>query len=72
MSGRYSIRRDRQQQVGTVRDASEAQLEEAVAAAHAFAPQWDATPAAERADCLLKAAELCQEHLPELHRAVQP
>jgi RHH-type proline utilization regulon transcriptional repressor/proline dehydrogenase/delta 1-pyrroline-5-carboxylate dehydrogenase len=55
----------RGEQVGSVRYASAEQLDGALAAARAFAPEWDATPAEQRAECLLQAATLMQERMPE-------
>jgi len=46
--------------VGLTRDASAAEIREAMEAAAAAQPAWDMTPAAARAACLDKAAELLQ------------
>jgi RHH-type proline utilization regulon transcriptional repressor/proline dehydrogenase/delta 1-pyrroline-5-carboxylate dehydrogenase len=47
--------------VGLTRDASAAEIRAAMEAAAAAQPQWDATPAAERAACLERAAQLLEE-----------
>ncbi len=47
--------------VGLTRDASAAEIRAAMEAAAAAQPQWDATPAAERAACLERAARLLEE-----------
>jgi RHH-type proline utilization regulon transcriptional repressor/proline dehydrogenase/delta 1-pyrroline-5-carboxylate dehydrogenase len=47
--------------VGLTRDASAAEIRTAMEAAAAAQPQWDATPAAERAACLERAAQLLEE-----------
>jgi RHH-type transcriptional regulator, proline utilization regulon repressor / proline dehydrogenase / delta 1-pyrroline-5-carboxylate dehydrogenase len=52
---------DRQEIVGYTRDASAAEITEAMAAAAAAQPEWDATPADTRATCLERAAQLLQE-----------
>ena len=49
---------DQRERVGTVRIATPAQLEEAIAAAPSAAQRWDTTPAAERARILELAADL--------------
>jgi RHH-type proline utilization regulon transcriptional repressor/proline dehydrogenase/delta 1-pyrroline-5-carboxylate dehydrogenase len=46
--------------VGLTRDASAAEIREAMEAAAAAQPAWDATPAAARAACLDRAADLLQ------------
>ena len=46
--------------VGLTRDASAAEIREAMQAAHAAQPAWDATAADERAACLTRAADLLQ------------
>src|SRR5262249_9750853 len=48
---------DESQIIGSVTQASAADAERAVTSAVAAQPVWDATPAAERADILLRAAE---------------
>lgn len=52
--------------VGTVSFADAALAEEAVAAAVAALPAWSATPAAERAACLRRFADLLEQHTPAL------
>ncbi len=47
----------RSRAVGTVQEASSAQLEQALAAAHEFAPRWAQVPAPERAAVLRAAAD---------------
>jgi RHH-type proline utilization regulon transcriptional repressor/proline dehydrogenase/delta 1-pyrroline-5-carboxylate dehydrogenase len=47
--------------VGYTRDATAQEIRDAMEAAAAAQPAWDATPAAERAACLLTAAELLQQ-----------
>jgi RHH-type transcriptional regulator, proline utilization regulon repressor / proline dehydrogenase / delta 1-pyrroline-5-carboxylate dehydrogenase len=47
--------------VGLARDASAAEIRAAMEAAAAAQPQWDATPAAERAACLERAAQLLEQ-----------
>ena len=44
--------------VGLTRDATAQEIRQAMAAAQAAQPRWDATPAVERARCLERAAEL--------------
>jgi RHH-type proline utilization regulon transcriptional repressor/proline dehydrogenase/delta 1-pyrroline-5-carboxylate dehydrogenase len=51
--------------VGSVRLTSLEELEQATADACAFQPQWDRTPARERAAMLEKAAGLIEENTPE-------
>ncbi len=51
---------DRRDLVGYVTDASPAQVESALAQAEAAAPVWQATPPAERAACLRRAADLME------------
>ncbi len=57
---------DRRQVVGEVTEASEADIEKALASASAAAPAWDAAPAAARAACLERAADLYEENTAEL------
>ncbi|HET6724498.1 MAG TPA: bifunctional proline dehydrogenase/L-glutamate gamma-semialdehyde dehydrogenase PutA [Gammaproteobacteria bacterium] len=57
---------DRRRHVGEVIEADERNVDQAIELAYAAQPGWDATPAAQRADILLKAAELYEEHTPEL------
>jgi RHH-type proline utilization regulon transcriptional repressor/proline dehydrogenase/delta 1-pyrroline-5-carboxylate dehydrogenase len=52
---------DRRRIVGSVRDASAAELEEAVRSAAAAWRRWDETPAEERARSLERAADLLEE-----------
>ncbi|TLY54770.1 MAG: bifunctional proline dehydrogenase/L-glutamate gamma-semialdehyde dehydrogenase PutA, partial [Gammaproteobacteria bacterium] len=52
---------DIRERVGLTRDASAAQIRHAMQAAHEAQPHWDARPAAERAACLTRAADLLQE-----------
>ncbi len=52
--------------VGQVRPTSAQELQHGLAAAHAFAPTWAATPAAERAAALERAADHLQQRLPVL------
>jgi RHH-type proline utilization regulon transcriptional repressor/proline dehydrogenase/delta 1-pyrroline-5-carboxylate dehydrogenase len=52
--------------VGQVREATPAQVEGALAAASEFAPDWDRTPAADRAAMLERASDLMEENLPEM------
>lgn len=52
--------------VGTVSFADAALAEEAVSAAVAAFPAWSATPAAERAACLRRFADLLEQHTPAL------
>ncbi|GAC1697054.1 MAG: bifunctional proline dehydrogenase/L-glutamate gamma-semialdehyde dehydrogenase PutA [Steroidobacteraceae bacterium] len=47
--------------VGVTRDASAVEIRAAMEAAAAAQPQWDETPAAERAACLERAAQLLEE-----------
>jgi RHH-type proline utilization regulon transcriptional repressor/proline dehydrogenase/delta 1-pyrroline-5-carboxylate dehydrogenase len=57
---------DRRREVGRVVEASAADVEAALIAASAAAGLWDATPAERRAAVLERAAELYEEHGPEL------
>lgn len=57
---------DRRRIVGTVRDASAGVAREALAAAHAYQPLWNTTPARERAAALRRAADLFDDHSVEL------
>ena len=52
--------------VGRVRAADARELEQALAAAHAFAPAWAAAPVGERAAALERTADMMQERLPVL------
>ncbi len=53
---------DRRRIVGTVVEATAADVDAALAAASAAAPGWDATPAAHRAQILEAAADLYEQH----------
>jgi RHH-type proline utilization regulon transcriptional repressor/proline dehydrogenase/delta 1-pyrroline-5-carboxylate dehydrogenase len=55
-----------ERKVATLRNTSEAEVDAAISAAHAFSRQWDSTPVNERAAALDKAADLLEENLPEL------
>ena len=52
--------------VGTVSFADAALAQEAIGAAVAAFPEWSATPAAERAECLRRFADLLEQHTPAL------
>ncbi|OZI40459.1 trifunctional transcriptional regulator/proline dehydrogenase/L-glutamate gamma-semialdehyde dehydrogenase [Bordetella genomosp. 1] len=52
--------------VGTVREASAAEVDAALQAAHDFAPAWAATPASERAATLLRAADAMEAEIAPL------
>jgi RHH-type proline utilization regulon transcriptional repressor/proline dehydrogenase/delta 1-pyrroline-5-carboxylate dehydrogenase len=52
---------DTREVVGHTRDASAQEIRSALEAAAAAQPAWDATPAATRADCLTRAAQLLEE-----------
>lgn len=52
--------------VGTVSFADAALAQEAISAAVAAFPEWSATPAAERAECLRRFADLLEQHTPAL------
>ena len=52
---------DTRETVGLTRDASAAQMRHALQAAQEAQPHWDARPAAERAACLTRAADLLQQ-----------
>jgi len=52
--------------VGTVIEASHAQVSAALQYAVAAAPIWQATPIEARADCLTRAADLLEAHMPTL------
>ncbi|AKJ69756.1 proline dehydrogenase/pyrroline-5-carboxylate dehydrogenase [Pandoraea thiooxydans] len=52
--------------VGQVIDAGAADVDAALAQAVATAPIWQATPVGERAECLLRAADLLEAHMPTL------
>ncbi|UXC17477.1 trifunctional transcriptional regulator/proline dehydrogenase/L-glutamate gamma-semialdehyde dehydrogenase [Comamonas squillarum] len=57
---------DHGDQVGSVTQASTEQVEFALAAAQAAAARWQATAPAQRADCLAKAGDLLEAHMPTL------
>lgn len=57
---------DRRRIVGSVTEADQGALTEALADAAAVAPGWDATPALGRAECLERAAELFEDRRVEL------
>ena len=57
---------DRTRTVGTVIDADDAQVERVLARAQRAAPEWDATPAAERAAVLERAALIMEANHPDL------
>jgi len=57
---------NRAQQVGDVVWATRDHVDRALEAANRVAPGWDATPAARRAECLEKAADLYEQHMAEL------
>jgi RHH-type proline utilization regulon transcriptional repressor/proline dehydrogenase/delta 1-pyrroline-5-carboxylate dehydrogenase len=52
--------------VGAVIQANEQQIESSIAAARAYAPEWDRVPPDTRADMLDRAADLMEQNLPEL------
>jgi RHH-type proline utilization regulon transcriptional repressor/proline dehydrogenase/delta 1-pyrroline-5-carboxylate dehydrogenase len=54
---------DRRRVVGEVAEASPEHVEAAIEAARKAAPDWDRLPAAERAACLERAADLLEERL---------
>ncbi len=57
---------DHRHVVGEVVEAAPQDVADAVTAAEAAAPGWDATPAGERAACLERAADLMEENAPLL------
>ncbi len=57
---------DRREIVGEVVEASPGQVDAALALATAAAPIWRARPAADRAACLLRAADLMEARMPML------
>ena len=57
---------DRGRAVGTVVEAGKAQVDRALDLAARAAPDWDATPAEERALCLERAADLMEARMAEL------
>ncbi|WFR95113.1 trifunctional transcriptional regulator/proline dehydrogenase/L-glutamate gamma-semialdehyde dehydrogenase [Rhizobium tumorigenes] len=52
--------------VGTVKEATDSEVQQAVTLATAATASWSATPTAERAACLLRAADLLQQRMPDL------
>ena len=57
---------DRSRHIGTVVHADAKAVERALSIASEAAPQWDATPAEQRAEVLERAATLFEQHAPEL------
>ena len=57
---------DRNRVVGAVVEATDAQVDQTLARAERAAPDWDATPAVERAAILERAAQRLEESLPDL------
>ena len=57
---------DHSDTVGQVSNATTEQVEFALAAAEAAAARWQATSVAERADCLARAGDLLEAHMPTL------
>jgi RHH-type proline utilization regulon transcriptional repressor/proline dehydrogenase/delta 1-pyrroline-5-carboxylate dehydrogenase len=57
---------DHRDVVGTVREATLVEVESAIAQALAISPAWAATPPAERAAVLERAAQLLEERMPRL------
>ena len=57
---------DHRDQVGEAADATVAQVDAAIGYAVAAAPVWGGTPAAERAECLLRAADLLEARMAAL------
>ncbi len=57
---------DHRDLVGRVADATPAQVDTALAQATTAAPAWQATPAADRAACLARAADLLEARTPAL------
>ena len=57
---------DRRDRVGTVRPASSADVAQALTDAADFAPAWAATPPADRAAALQRAAEALEQDMPQL------
>ena len=57
---------DNRRRIGEVKDADAALVTEAVDCAVAAQPGWNATPAAQRAEILDRAADLIESHRPEL------
>ncbi|PLC53549.1 trifunctional transcriptional regulator/proline dehydrogenase/L-glutamate gamma-semialdehyde dehydrogenase [Pollutimonas nitritireducens] len=57
---------DRRDVVGHVIEANEADVEKALATAVHIAPIWQATPVAERAQCLVRAAQILEDEMQPL------
>lgn len=57
---------DRRQTVGSIQWTSKEQATQALDAAWAAFPRWDATPVAERAAIVRRLGDLMEEHMPEL------
>lgn len=57
---------DHRDQVGQVIFSEESEIDQALERAEYAAPIWAVTPPAERANCLLKAADLLESHSPAL------
>src|SRR5690606_29928237 len=57
---------DRRDVVGQVIEANEADVETALAAAVHAAPIWQATPVGERAQCLVRAAQMLEDEMQPL------
>ena len=57
---------NRERVVGKVVEAGKDQVDQALARASRAAPEWDATPAAERAACLERAANLMEANMADL------
>jgi len=57
---------DRSRVLGETSDATDEQVDQAIASAHAAAREWAATPIAERAACLERAADLMEERMTRL------
>ncbi|MCP1726350.1 RHH-type proline utilization regulon transcriptional repressor/proline dehydrogenase/delta 1-pyrroline-5-carboxylate dehydrogenase [Natronospira proteinivora] len=57
---------DNRRSPGVYYEPEESAIREAIGVAHKAQPEWDATPAAERAAILRKAADLYEEHMGEL------
>lgn len=57
---------DRRDIVGYAIEADDKEVERALQSAHQYAAQWQAVPAGQRADTLLRSADLFEEHAYEL------
>ena len=57
---------DRRDRIGSVQEASRAEIEQALASATQCIPQWKSTPVSERAALLLRAADLFEQHRVDL------